>query len=49
MTDKEKEALSLMIESVIKPDHELRDLAKERGCYQELMKYRDKILKVLHE
>ena len=41
------DGLSLFIESVIKPDHELRLAAKEQGCYDELMEIRDSVLQYL--
>lgn len=47
MTDKEREALNLFIESVIKPDHLLRNDAKERGCYDELLQWRERVLTTL--
>ena len=37
MSDKEKAALNLMIESVLKPDSKLRGCAYNQGCYEELM------------
>jgi len=37
MTDKQKAALGLMIESVLKPDSKLRGCAHNQGCYDELM------------
>ncbi len=39
--------LDLFIESVHKPDHELRQAAHEQKCYHELMEVRDKVLEYL--
>ena len=44
---KKSDALSLFIESVIKPDHELRLAAKDQECYDELMQLRDDVLQYL--
>ena len=44
---KKSDALNLFIESVIKPDHELRDAAHEQKCYHELMQIRDDVLQYL--
>lgn len=48
MTDSEKKALDLFIESVYKPDFELRASAREESCYDELMVLRQKIIDLLH-
>lgn len=48
MTDAEKNALGLMIESVIKPDSRLRGCAYNQGCYDELMELRQKMLDLLY-
>ena len=48
MTDKQKDALNLMIESVIKPDSRLRGCAYNQGCYDELMSWRQKMLDLLY-
>ncbi len=48
MTDKQKDALNLMIESVIKPDSRLRGCAYNQGCYDELMEWRQKMLDLLY-
>ena len=34
-------AKDLFIESLLKPDHELRNNAKEQGCLDELIEWRD--------
>ena len=44
MSDKEKAALNLMIESVLKPDSKLRGCVYNQGCYEELMSQRGRIL-----
>ena len=49
MTDKEKLALGLMIESILKPDQKLRGCAHNQGCYNELMDWREKILNLLYQ
>jgi hypothetical protein len=48
MTDKQKAALGLMIESVLKPDSKLRGCAHNQGCYDELMSWRAKMLEMLY-
>ena len=40
-------ALSLITESVKKPDHDLRGCAHNQGCYDELMEIREHVLKYL--
>ena len=47
MTDAEKNALGLMIESVHKPDSKLRGCAYNQGCYDELMEIREHVLEYL--
>tara|TARA_A100001201_G_scaffold107576_1_gene92039 strand:- start:432 stop:629 length:198 start_codon:yes stop_codon:yes gene_type:complete len=39
--------LDLFIESVLKPDHALRECAHNQKCYHELMDIRDDVLKHL--
>lgn len=48
MTEKEKAALGLMIESVHKPDSRLRGCAHNQECYNELMELRQKMLNLLY-
>jgi len=48
MTDAQKAALNLMIESVIKPDHRLRGCAYNQECYDELMEWRERMLELLY-
>ena len=45
--NKRKDAFNLFYESVLKPDHELRQVAHESLCYNELMEWRDEILHYL--
>ena len=40
-------ALSLITESVLKPDHDLRGCAHNQNCYDELMEIREHVLKYL--
>ena len=46
-TEKSRDALNLFIESVIKPDHVLRQCAHEQGCFRELMEIRESVLEYL--
>ncbi len=46
---KRRRALNLFIESVIKPDHELRGDAHNQECYPELMEVREEILGYLRK
>lgn len=45
--DKRRDAFNLFYESVLKPDHELRQVAHEQLCYNELMEWRGEILAYL--
>ena len=45
--DKRRDALALLYESVLKPDHELRQCAHEQKCYHELMEWRQELLEYL--
>jgi len=50
MTSKQEKmdsARSLFIESVLKPDHELRQCARNQKCYDELMEVRQQVLRIL--
>jgi hypothetical protein len=40
-------ALSLLSESVMKPDHDLRGCAHNQGCYDEMLEIREHVLKYL--
>ena len=48
MNDKEKSALGLLIESVMKPDARIRGCAYNQGCYDELMELRKKMIDYLY-
>jgi len=48
MSEKEKAALGLMIESVLKPDSKLRGCAHNQNCYDELMEWRQRMLDMLY-
>jgi hypothetical protein len=45
--DKWNRGLTLFVESVLKPDHELRNCAHESKCYNELMSVREIVLEYL--
>ena len=45
---KQKDALGLFIESVLKPDHELRQCAHNQKCNNELMEWRESVLQYLY-
>lgn len=45
--DKWNRGLDLFIESVHKPDHELRQCAHDQKCFHELMDVRDNVLEYL--
>ena len=50
MTSKQEKmdsARNLFIESVLKPDHELRQCARNQKCYDELMEVRQQVLRIL--
>ena len=44
-----RDALSLFEESVLKPDHKLRQCARNQKCYEELMQVRAHVLQYLHD
>jgi hypothetical protein len=46
-SDKWNRGLDLFIESVYKPDQELRQCAHNQKCYNELMSIRDHVLSYL--
>ena len=46
-SEKYNRALDLFVESVLKPDHDLRGCAHNQGCYNELMKVREHVLEYL--
>jgi hypothetical protein len=47
--DKRKDALGLFYESVLKPDHKLRECAHNQQCYDELMEWREEIIRYLDQ
>jgi len=42
--DKWNRAVDLFVESVLKPDHELRQCAHNQKCYNELLEIRQNVL-----
>lgn len=44
---KRKDAFFIFYESVLKPDHELRQTAHEQECFNELMEWRGDIIEYL--
>ena len=46
---KRRDALGLFYESVLKPDSKLRACAHNQECYNELMEWRDEIIRYLDE
>ena len=46
---KRKDAFYIFYESVLKPDHELRQTAHEALCYNELMEWREEIVHYLDQ
>ena len=47
-TEKWNRGLDLFVESVLKPDHELRNCAGNQHCYDKLMEIREVVLKHLN-
>jgi hypothetical protein len=45
--EKWNRGLTLFVESVLKPDHELRNCAHNQKCYNELMSVREIVLEYL--
>ena len=45
--EKRKDAFYIFYESVLKPDHELRQDAHEQCCYHELLEWRGEIIAYL--
>ena len=45
--EKRDRALGLFVESVLKPDHELRQCAHNQKCFHELMDVRENVLEYL--
>jgi len=46
--DKFNRGIDLFVESVMKPDHSLRQCAHNQKCYNELMDVREHVLKYLN-
>ncbi len=46
---KRKDAFFIFYESVLKPDHELRQYAHDEKCYHELMEWRQEIIDYLNK
>ena len=46
---KRNDALVLIIESVLQPDHKLRQCANNQKCYNELMEVREEVLEYLNQ
>lgn len=46
---KRKDAFFIFYESVLKPDHELRQYAHDEKCYHELMEWRQEIVTYLDQ
>lgn len=44
LSDAERKALDLFIESLLEPDTKLRSTAHEEGCFEELMTWRRMVL-----
>ena len=52
MTDKKtkrRDALTIFMESVHKPDNRLRSCAHNQECFNELMEWREEVLEYLHQ
>ena len=52
MTDKKtkrRDALSIFMESVHKPDNRLRSCAHNQECFNELMEWREEVLQYLDQ
>lgn len=47
--EKRREAFNIFYESVLKPDHELRQSAHEQECYHELLEWRSEIITYLDQ
>ncbi len=45
--EKRKDAFYIFYESVLKPDHELRQDAHDQMCYHELLEWREEIIEYL--
>ena len=45
--EKVKDAFFIFYESVLKPDHQLREDAHDQKCYNELMEWRSEVIEYL--
>ena len=46
---KRYDALDILVESILYPDHKLRQAAHEQLCYNELMEVREEVLEYLNQ
>ena len=47
--DKSRDGLIILLESLHKPDTKLRGCAYNQGCYEELMMWREELIKYLED
>ena len=47
--NKRKDGLIILLESLHKPDTKLRGCASNQGCYEELMMWREELIKYLED
>ena len=47
--DKRRDGLIILLESLHKPDTKLRGCAYNQGCYEELMMWREELIKYLED
>jgi hypothetical protein len=47
--EKRSRALTLVTESVLKPDNKLRSCAHNQQCFNELLEWRDEVLEYLNK
>ena len=47
--DKRRDGLIILLESPHKPDTKLRGCAYNQGCYEELMMWREELIKYLED
>ena len=46
---KRNDALGILVESILYPDHKLRQCAHNQKCYNELMEVREEVLEYLNK
>ena len=46
---KRNDALGILVESILYPDHKLRQCAHNQKCYNELMEVREEVLEYLNQ